>query len=79
MWQKIQKILGSLETDWHIPIALLIFAVTSGYHFYTHLDLGPQYTNSLYALYGFLGGQYWVSNRNGSGDVAKDGGSDAAK
>jgi hypothetical protein len=57
----LKKILDYLKGDFHIPIAITIFTATSIFHFWTHLDLGPQYTNSLYALYAFLGGHAYVS------------------
>ena len=65
---KINEILAKLKSDFHIPLALLVFATTSVYHFYTHLDLGSQYTNSLYALYAFLGGHAYVSRDKGTPD-----------
>jgi len=44
-----------LTNDAHVPIAMIVFAVTSIMHFWHHVDLGANYTNSIYALYGFLG------------------------
>lgn len=61
---KLDSVLAKLKTDFHIPIALAIFVTTSVYHFKTHLDLGQNYTNSIWALYAFLGGHAWV-NRGG--------------
>lgn len=58
---KISLALEKLNADFHIPVALLIFGTTTIYHFRTHLDLGPQYVNSIYALYAFLGGHAWLS------------------
>jgi hypothetical protein len=58
MWAKI---LDRLRNDFHIPVALIVFAVTTGYHFYTGHDLGSQYCNSLYAFYAFLGGHSFVN------------------
>ena len=52
----VKSILAKFTNDLHVPIAMLVFAVTTGYHFYTHLDLGSGYVSSLYALYGFLAG-----------------------
>ncbi len=57
---RLKSFLDKLTNDSHIPVALLIFAVTSAYHFHTGKDLGTNYTNSLYALYGFLGGHALV-------------------
>lgn len=48
--------LDRLKNDFHVPVGLAVFATTTIYHFHTHLDLGPNYTNSIYALYAFLGG-----------------------
>ena len=57
----LNELLAKLKTDFHIPVALLVFAVTTGFHFYTHVDLGSQYTNSLYAMYAFLGGHAYIN------------------
>lgn len=57
---RLKNFLDKLTNDSHVPIALLVFAVTSAYHFHTGKDLGTNYTNSLYALYGFLGGHALV-------------------
>lgn len=57
---RFKNFLDKLTNDSHVPIALLVFAVTSAYHFHTGKDLGTNYTNSLYALYGFLGGHALV-------------------
>jgi hypothetical protein len=57
-------VLDKLKNDFHIPIAVLVFAVTTTVHVWTHTDLGPQYTNSLYALYAFLGGHAFVNKGN---------------
>ena len=43
-----------LTNDAHVPIAMTVFAITSVMHFWHHVDLGANYTNSIYALYGFL-------------------------
>jgi hypothetical protein len=64
---KISAFLEKMNADFHIPVALLIFGTTTIYHFKTHLDLGSQYVNSIYALYAFLGGHAWI-NRPGAGD-----------
>jgi hypothetical protein len=52
----VKTLLSRLTNDAHVPIALLVFLVTSVYHFHTGTDLGANYTNSLYAFYGFLAG-----------------------
>ena len=65
------KMIERLKNDFHIPIALLIFAITTGMHVWTKRDLGPQYCNSLYALYAFLGGHAFV-NRDKTDDGAPD-------
>lgn len=53
---RIKNLLDKLTNDSHVPIALIVFITTSVYHFHTGKDLGTNYTNSIYALYGFLGG-----------------------
>jgi len=57
---RFQGLLDKLTNDSHVPIAVLIFVVTSAYHFHTGKDLGTNYTNSLYAIYAFLGGHALV-------------------
>src|SRR5579863_5860376 len=57
---RLRSFLDKLTNDSHVPIAILVFAITSAYHFHTGKDLGTNYTNSLYALYGFLGGHALV-------------------
>lgn len=52
---KLANALDWLKNDSHVPVGMIVFAVTSGFHFWKHVDLGTNYTNSLYALYGFLG------------------------
>lgn len=52
----IKAILEKFTNDLHVPIALLVFGVTTAYHFYTRVDLGSGYVSSLYAFYGFLAG-----------------------
>lgn len=68
---EVLKKLSAYLKDAHIPIGLMVFATTTIYHFKTHVDLGPQYCNSIYALYAFLGGHAWVnkdsSPANGQG------------
>lgn len=61
---KFDSVLAKLKTDFHIPIALLVFAITTAYHFKTRIDLGQNYTNSIWALYAFLGGHAFF-NRGG--------------
>lgn len=56
MTMNVKSILAKLTNDFHIPIALTVFAVTTAYHFHTHRDLGPGYVSSLYAFYSFLAG-----------------------
>lgn len=61
------KLLNRLKNDFHVPLAILIFAITTTVHVWTKRDLGPQYVNSLYAMYFFLGGhagaQMWKDVR----------------
>ncbi|MGH7190771.1 MAG: hypothetical protein ACREF0_16500, partial [Acetobacteraceae bacterium] len=56
MGKRISALLVRLKTDGHLPIALLVFAVTTVYHFVTHRDLGANYVSSIYAMYAFLAG-----------------------
>jgi len=65
---KLQTFLERIESKMHIPIALFIFLVCSVYHFKTGKDLGPQYVNSIYATYAFLGGHYFCNAKWGGGD-----------
>ena len=63
MWLK-------LTNDAHVPIALIVFITTSVMHFWHHVDLGANYTNSIYALYGFLSAhgaaqQMWPDKKDG--------------
>jgi hypothetical protein len=51
----IKAFFARVVNDCHVPIAIAVFASTSAYHFLKHVDLGANYTNSIYALYGFLG------------------------
>lgn len=60
--------LSAILKDFHVPIALVVFTTTTIYHFYTHADLGPQYVNSLYAFYAFLGGHAYVNRKQDNGD-----------
>lgn len=59
-WPTVKGFLAKLTNDAHIPIALLVFTVTTAYHFHTGHDLGSGYVSSLYAFYGFLGGHALV-------------------
>ena len=51
----VKSLLTKIVNDGHIPVALVIFATTTIYHFYTHLDLGTNYVDSIKFLYLFLG------------------------
>ncbi len=57
--------------DYHIPVGLLVFGITTVYHFHTGKDLGVNYTNSLYAFYGFLAG-HGISQRFGNSNSGID-------
>lgn len=81
MWQehkdRLKNFLDKLTNDSHVPIALFVFIVTSAYHFKTGKDLGANYTNALYAFYGFLGGhalvyQKWPDKNDKDGDGIPD-------
>ena len=62
----LNKIAAYLK-DAHVPIGLAVFISTTAYHFKTHIDLGPQYCNSIYALYAFLAGHAYVNRDNTPG------------
>lgn len=53
---KNNALLNKIVNDFHIPVALLVFAATTAYHFYTHLDLGQNYVDSIKFFYLFLAG-----------------------
>ena len=55
----LDKLLERLK-DSHIPIALLVFAVTTVVMVIKG-DIGAQYTSSLYAMYAFLAGHSFVN------------------
>jgi hypothetical protein len=70
---RLTTVLDKLKNDFHIPIAILVFAITTTIHVWTQRDLGPQYVNSIYAMYLFLGGhagaQMWKDVKiNGDSD-----------
>lgn len=65
-WNVITKLMDYLK-DAHMLVALLVFTVTTFVHVHTKVDLGPQYVNSLYAMYAFLGGHAWANRNNGNG------------
>jgi hypothetical protein len=74
---RMKNLLDKLTNDAHVPIALFVFVVTSAYHFHTGKDLGANYTSSLYAFYGFLGGhalvyQKWPDKTDKDGDGIPD-------
>ena len=56
----VKSVLEKFTNDMHVPIALVVFAATSAYHFHTGKDLGSGYVSSLYAFYGFLLGHAGV-------------------
>ena len=53
---KISDFIAKIKSDAHVPVALFVFVVTTVIHTITKRDLGANYTNSLYAFYGFLTG-----------------------
>ena len=59
--------LSAYLKDAHVPVALAIFGITSFYHFRTHLDLGANYANTIYATYAFLAGHAYVNKDNTPG------------
>lgn len=59
----LKDILQKIKSDGHVPVALLVFVVTTAIHVATKRDLGANYVNSLYAFYGFLAGHKWVNGK----------------
>lgn len=59
----MKSILAKFTNDMHVPIALVVFAVTTFYHFHTGKDLGSGYVSSLYAFYSFLAGHFGFSQK----------------
>ncbi len=60
---RVTTMLAKMTNDMHVPIALVVFIVTSVYHFHSGKDLGSGYVSSLYAFYGFLGAQFGLSQK----------------
>lgn len=54
----VKSFLSKMTNESHVPVALLVFGVTSAYTMYTGKDLQPGYVSSLYAFYGFLGAHF---------------------
>ena len=59
----IKSLLSKFTNDMHVPIALVVFTVTTIFHFKTGKDLGSGYVSSLYAFYGFLAGHFGFSQK----------------
>jgi hypothetical protein len=57
----VKSFLSKMTNDSHVPVALLVFTVTTVYHFHTGKDLGANYVSGLYAFYGFLGAHFGCS------------------
>src|SRR5271166_3578810 len=57
---RLKAFLDKLTNDAHVPIALFVFVVTFAYCAKTGKDIPPGFVSSLYAFYGFLGGQALV-------------------
>lgn len=55
------NVFDKLKDDAHIPVAILVFVVTTTIHVWSHADLGANYVSSLYALYAFLAGHGGIS------------------
>lgn len=68
----LEEILSKLENSSHMPIAIFIFLVVTAYHFHTGKDLGPQYVNTIYATYAFLGGHYFCNTKWGGDNGGPD-------
>jgi len=59
----IKPLLSKLTNDLHVPIAVMVFTVTTVYHFVSGKDLGSGYVSSLYAFYSFLAGHFGFSQK----------------
>jgi hypothetical protein len=67
-----KPLLPKIVNDGHVPIALIVFTVTTAFHFVSGKDLGSGYVSSLYAFYAFLAGhaaayQKWPDAGDDSG------------
>jgi hypothetical protein len=60
---KGSELLQKLKDYAHVPIAVFVLLLTFGYTWYTGRDLGPNFTNSLYAFYAFLAGHGFTQNK----------------
>jgi hypothetical protein len=65
----IKGILEKVKSYGHVPVALFVFLVTWATTVFTKRDLGPQFVNSIYAMYGFLAGHAWVGRKYGDSDI----------
>lgn len=75
-------LIARFKNDLHTPVAIFVFLVTTAVHVLTHKDIGPQYTNSLYAFYAFLGGHAFTTIKYSSdsqGTASSDSGAADAK
>ncbi len=66
-----KNLLSKIVNDGHVPVALGVLAATTIYHFYTHLDLGQNYVDSIKFFYLFLAGhatayQKWPDKDQGA-------------
>lgn len=68
---KLSEFVDKVKSNAHVPVALFVFVVTTAIHTITKRDLGANYTNSLYAFYGFLTG-HGLTQAKYNPDVAPD-------
>jgi hypothetical protein len=55
-----------LKNDFHVPVALLVFGLTSAYTMHTGKDLQPNYVTSINFMYLFLGGHALIQTKWGN-------------
>ena len=68
----LNNFITKVKSDGHVPVALLVFAITTIITTITKRDLGPGYVNSIYAFYGFLAGDKFVQNKYQPDDTTQD-------
>jgi len=71
-----KKFVLRVKSDGHVPIALFVFVVTFAYHAHSGKDLGTNFTNSIYAFYGFLTGHGFTQAKWGTGSQNRPEGQD---
>lgn len=57
----VKALLAKITNDFHIPVAVFVFASTTVYHFWTKQDLGANYVEAIKYMYLFLTGHFTAS------------------